>query len=162
MTVEQGHGWIPGLLGWTTAEHGRYYAQHWDFGAFFEAKVAAEMAAFVNRLDDPGNHLLWARDEAGPLATVSIDAGEAEDGLVHLRWFIASDRARGRGLAGPLISDAIDAVRDDGGSGVFLWTFAGLDAARAIYERVGFRLVKQGDNATWGRVVTEQRWELVF
>ena len=162
MSIEYGHGWIPGLLGWTVAEHARYYAKHWDFGAFFEAKVAAEMAAFVNRLQDPGNHLIWVRDNDGLLATVSIDAGEAKGGLTHLRWFIASDRARGRGLAAPLIGKAIDATRSDGAAGVFLWTFAGLDAARAIYEAVGFRLVKQGEDATWGQVVTEQRWELVF
>ena len=32
-------GFKPGLLGWTVAEHGRYYAEHWKFGAFFETKV---------------------------------------------------------------------------------------------------------------------------
>ena len=162
MSVQYGHGWIPGLLGWTVAQHAMYYADNWNFGAFFEAKVASEMSSFVSRLQNRGNHLLWVRDEDGPLATVSIDADEVEGGLTHLRWFIAADRARGRGLAAPLITNAVEATRKDGAAGVFLWTFAGLEAARAIYEAAGFRLVKQGEDATLGQVVTEQRWELVF
>jgi len=42
---------------------------------------------------------------------------------------------------------------------VHLDTFAGLDAARALYERAGFRLVAEQAGETWGRVVTEQRFE---
>jgi hypothetical protein len=40
-----------------------------------------------------------------------------------------------------------------------LWTFKGLDAARHLYERKGFRLVQEYEGAQWGVVLTEQRFE---
>jgi hypothetical protein len=42
---------------------------------------------------------------------------------------------------------------------VYLNTFKGLDAARALYDRAGFRLVAEATGSTWGREVTEQRFE---
>ena len=41
---------------------------------------------------------------------------------------------------------------------VELWTFAGLDAARHLYESQGFALVEEQEGARWGRVVREQRF----
>lgn len=162
MNAEIHAGFAPGLLGWTVREHGLYYAEHWGFGPFFEAKVAREMSDFVGRLGDAGNHLFWAGDGEGPVASVSLDRGDAQDGLVHLRWFIASDRARGQGLGSRLITQCLDAARDDGARGVYLTTFAGLDAARRIYDAGGFRLVLEADDTTWGTRVREQRFEKEF
>jgi len=160
MSVEYGSGYVPGVLGWCTARHGQYYAAEWGFGLFFETGVAADMAAFLRRLDEPGNHVFWARDRDGFCATLSIDGGDAEDGLAHLRWFIADARTRGQGVGGRLIERAIAAVREDGAAGVYLWTFAGLDAARRVYEKAGFRLVKEIEDTTWGTPVLEQRFEV--
>jgi hypothetical protein len=39
-----------------------------------------------------------------------------------------------------------------------LWTFQGLDTARALYERHGFVLVKEQLGARWGNTVTEQQF----
>ena len=155
-------GYAPGLLGWCVAEHGTYYAAEWGFGPYFETKVAAEMADFVRRLDDPGNHIFRAEDGHGFLATVSLDGGDAEDGLAHLRWFIACDRARGRGVGHALLQQTCAAARRDGAMGIFLWTFAGLDAARKLYEHAGFSLVREVEDNTWGTPVREQRFELRF
>ena len=40
-----------------------------------------------------------------------------------------------------------------------LTTFAGLAAARRLYEAHGFRLVDAAPGETWGTAVTEQRFE---
>ena len=40
-----------------------------------------------------------------------------------------------------------------------LWTFKGLDAARHLYERNGFRLVNEYAGAQWGVNLMEQRFE---
>lgn len=45
---------------------------------------------------------------------------------------------------------------------VYLWTFAGLDAARHLYEKCGFRLCEQCEGNQWEKTVTEQRFELAF
>ncbi len=41
-------------------------------------------------------------------------------------------------------------------SRVVLRTFAGLDAARHLYEAAGFTLVEEGEDATWEVPVLEQ------
>lgn len=162
MNIETGEGWQPGLIGWCVAEHGSHYAREWGFGPVFEAKVAAGMAAFAGRLDDPLNHLYWARDAAGFLATLSLVGSEAEDGLARLRWFFAAARARGQGLGGAMMATCVDQARRDGWAGMFLTTFAGLDAARRLYEKAGFRLVREATDTTWGTPVLEQRFEMRF
>ena len=42
---------------------------------------------------------------------------------------------------------------------VFLWTFKGLEAARHLYESLGFKLVYQQEGKQWGTTVTEQKLE---
>jgi hypothetical protein len=45
---------------------------------------------------------------------------------------------------------------------IYLNTFAGLDAARRLYERAGFVLTQQQTDTTWGIPVEEQRFERVL
>lgn len=51
-------------------------------------------------------------------------------------------------------------ARASGRPGIYLWTFAGLDAARRLYDDFGFRLVEEQAGETWGTRVTEQRFVL--
>ena len=162
MTWQHGSGWKPGLLGWCVAEHGRYYADNWGFSVFFEAKVAADLAEFAGRLDQPGNRLLWAEDDSGCLGSVALDHGDAVDGLDHLRWFIVAAGGRGKGIGRQLLARCREAARAFGSKGIYLTTFAGLDAARKLYEDTGFLLVSEQDSTTWGTPVREQRFEVRF
>jgi GNAT superfamily N-acetyltransferase len=66
---------------------------------------------------------------------------------------------RGRGLGRRLIEAAMGFCRRAGHRSVYLTTFAGLDAARALYEQQGFRLVAEADGETWSTRVREQRFE---
>jgi ribosomal protein S18 acetylase RimI-like enzyme len=154
--------WGPGLIGWTVALHASYHARVWGFPAVFEPKVAAEMAEFQGRYQ-PGCDAIFsvsARD--GFLATLTADGSNPTlpPGLVHLRWFIVSDASRGLGPGGRLMQKAVGFLSESGAERCYLMTFKGLDAARALYERAGFSLVASTPSMTWGRVVTEQRFEL--
>lgn len=45
-------GYRPGAIGRVVELHGRYYSKYWNFGLFFETKVARELSEFMDRYDD--------------------------------------------------------------------------------------------------------------
>jgi hypothetical protein len=47
-----------------------------------------------------------------------------------------------------------------GYSKLTLWTNSVLDAARHIYETVGFRLIREEEHTSFGHHLTGQYWEL--
>jgi uncharacterized protein YhfF/RimJ/RimL family protein N-acetyltransferase len=150
-------GYLPGAVGAVAALHAGFYAREHGFGVRFEARVAAECAAFCARFE-PARDGLWLLVDDGRIAgSIAIDGGDA--GAAHLRWFVVADEMRGRGYGRRMIDAALEFCRRAGHRRIHLSTFAGLDAARALYERHGFRLVDEADGSTWGRVVREQRFE---
>ena len=155
-------GWRPGLLGDVVALQARYYADAWGFGPSFEAKLAREMGAFASRYDPQRDLILSTHDGARTTGSITVDGGDpdAPDGLLHLRWFILGDGERGRGVGRALLDESLSFARATRRPGVYLWTFAGLDAARRLYDAAGFRLAEEHAGATWGTRVTEQRFVL--
>lgn len=153
-------GWSPGLLGWMVAEHGRYYEAEWRLGIAFEAKVAAGLGELADRLDPARDLLLHAEAAGTILGAIAIDGsgpGTRERGA-RIRYFILSDAARGRGIGRLLLSETMAFIRSAGFERAWLTTFAGLDAARNLYERHGFRLDHEEVDTTWGTPLTEQRF----
>jgi len=149
-------GYIPGSIGRIAELHGTYYHEHWGFGFFFEAKVATELSGFLNRFDKDRDGI-WFADVNGRVeGSIAIDGLHALDEGAHLRWFIMSDALRGKGAGRKLINVAIDFCRSKGYKTIYLWTFEGLDAARYLYEDVGFKLAKQQRGIKWGTEVNEQ------
>jgi GNAT superfamily N-acetyltransferase len=65
---------------------------------------------------------------------------------------------RGTGLGRRLLQDAVTYCDESGVAETVLWTFQGLDTARAPYEKHGFVLVKEQRGARWGNTVTEQQF----
>lgn len=153
-------GYAPGSLGRVAELHGTYYHKQWNFGLFFEAKVASELAEFLKRYDAQRDGF-WTASIAGRVdGSITIDALHADTEGAHLRWFIMSDALRGAGVGNQLIDAAIDHCRRSGYSQVYLWTFEGLDAARHLHEKVGFKLVEHRRGTKWGTELSEQRFEL--
>ncbi len=153
-------GYLPGAIGRIVEMHGSYYATHWGFGAFFEARMARELGEFVDRFD-PQCDGLWTAVAAGRIeGSIAIQGSRADDGGAHLRWFILDEARRGRGTGRQLLEEAVGFCRSRGRRQVTLWTFTGLDAARRLYEQAGFRLAEERRGAQWGTEVTEQRFEL--
>jgi GNAT superfamily N-acetyltransferase len=151
-------GYRPGGLGRVTEMHARYYAKHWGFDLFFERKVAREMSEFLGRFDPEDDGLWLAVDGEKVVGSVVIDAVDADTEGVHLRWYIVDDEYRGRGIGTILLRKAMDFCRQRGYPIVYLWTFAGLDPARHLYEGQGFSLVEEKEDRTWGEPVTEQKF----
>ncbi len=153
-------GYLPGCIGRIAELHAIYYARAAGFGASFEAKVASELSEFCLRYVD-GRDGLWLANENGVIqGSIVIDGSHYADGGAHLRWFITSDEFRGRGLGARLLDAALSFCRALSYRKVYLWTFDGLDAARHLYEKQGFRLVRTQRGSRWGREVDEQLFTL--
>lgn len=155
-------GYRPGLLADVVAAHMAYYAPAWGFGLPFETKLANEMSAFLARYDERRDLILSITDADGRLlGAVTLDGIDAVGGKgAHLRWFIVSGEARARGGLGRRLLKAALAFADQCGyAKIYLTTFAGLDAARHLYESEGFRLVSETARDEWSGAVGEQRFE---
>lgn len=149
-------GYRPGLIGRTVEMQADYYARLAGFGSFFESKVAAEMASFVNRLANPGNGI-WLAAQAGKIiGAVAIDGQDLANGRAHLRWFIVADGQRGNGVGKRLLAAALAFCDHMGVAETELWTFQGLAAARRLYEAAGFILTEERSGRQWGKEMTEQ------
>lgn len=152
-------GYQPGCIGDIASLHARFYAQHAGFGVFFEKKVATELAEFAQSLPHP-DKALWLYVENGrSLASLAID-GDANTRIAHLRWFIVDDALRGAGIGRHLLERAMAFV-DKHFDETYLWTFKGLDAARRLYDAVGFHLTDEAEGQQWGATVVEQRFSRV-
>ena len=149
-------GYQPGCIGDVASLHARFYSEHRGFGAFFEQKVATELAEFAGKLPAVGKALWLYAENDRSLASLAID-GDTETGIAHLRWFIVDDSLRGSGVGRQLMSRAMKFV-DDRFSETYLWTFKGLDAARHLYESFGFELAEEFEGSQWGTKVIEQRF----
>jgi GNAT superfamily N-acetyltransferase len=153
-------GYVPGAIGRIAELHGRYYSREWGFGKFFEAKVAAELAAFVSRLDEAQDGLWTVCLENRVQGAIAIDGIKARTDAAHLRWFILSTDLKGGGLGNQLLGRALGFCREKAYKNVFLWTFQGLDTARHLYEKHGFKLAEESKGSQWGTTVIEQKFIL--
>ncbi|MDY6880925.1 MAG: GNAT family N-acetyltransferase [Thermodesulfobacteriota bacterium] len=155
-------GYVPGSIGRVAELHGKYYHAHWDFGLFFEAKVAVELSRFLKGYDDARDGF-WAVLVDGRVeGSITIDGIHHKTKGAHLRWFIMSDALRGKGAGNHLIKRAVSFCQRKKYNKIYLWTFDGLNPARHLYEKVGFRLVEERQGTQWGTEVNEQRFEFSF
>ncbi len=155
-------GYVPGAIGRIAEMHATYYSEHWGFGLFFESKVATGLSEFLNRLD-AARHGFWlATIDGKTVGSISIDGIKSNTEGAHLRWFIVASQYQGRGIGSVLIREAIEFCKQADLRRVYLWTFSGLDAARHLYEKHGFRICEEHEGGQWGVNVTEQMFELAL
>lgn len=151
-------GYTPGSLGRIIELHGVYYAQHWDLGLYFEAKVATEMAAFLGRLDPTRDGAWFAHVDGAVVGSIFVDGLEADAEGARIRWFIIDPAYQGLGLGNRLMNAAMDFCREKQFYRVYLTTFEGLTAARHLYDKHGFKLCgeEDGSHLTGRSSLTEQ------
>ncbi len=154
--------YMPGLLGRITELHAGYYHRQWGFDLFFEAKVAAELADFLQHFDSTRDGLWAAMREGHIIGAIVVSGRDAAIIGARLRWLIVAPQYQGRGYGKRLMRTAMDFCRQTRFKRIYLTTFAGLDAARHLYEQEGFRVVVEQEDAHWGKTVLEQTFELML
>lgn len=154
--IEIVSGYLPGFTGRTLEMHMQYYSRTVGFGAFFEAAVGAALADLTGRLSHPLNQTWSALGGKRIVGSVSIDGETLGENRAHLRTFIIDDSVRGSGVGRQLLNRAVSFCDEQGFDETHLWTFKGLDAARHLYESVGFTLAEEQPGTQWGQLMTEQ------
>ena len=80
--------------------------------------------------------------------------------VAKLRLLILEPAARGLGLGKRLVAACVRFAKRCGYRRLVLWTQSELAAARAIYVKAGFRLVRREKHRSFGKRLTGEYWEL--
>ena len=155
-------GYVPGAIGKVTELHGIYYSKNWNFGLFFEAKVAKELSQFLSCFDDTRDGFWIAVTDGRIVGAIAIVGSHEDTKEARLRWFIVDQEYQGFGIGNMLMKEAIEFCRRVGFGRVYLTTFVGLDPARHLYEKWGFTLCEETEDNTWGVTVKEQLFQLTL
>jgi len=140
--------------------HAEYYGRQWSFDERFTAQVQKEFSEFVDEFNSARDGLWWASDDAGFCGAIAMDGSRSEPGEVRVRWFIVSEQSQGMGVGSKLFEQAMRFYLESEFEIAYLWTFAGLEAARTLYERNGFALTEEAVGDGWGPTITEQKFVL--
>jgi len=152
--------YYPGVIGRITELHANYYSKNWGFGLYFESKVATELSEFLNRFEKNRDGIWTAQINSEIVGSIIIDGYKSDGEGARLRWFILDTNYQGKGIGNLLMDKAITFCQEKEYEKIYLWTFAGLDAAKHLYEKYGFKLCKEHQDSQWGKAVSEQMFEL--
>jgi GNAT superfamily N-acetyltransferase len=148
----------PGDMGWVVERHGAIYFAEYGWDERFEALVAEIVAGFVKNFDRARERCWIAERDGERLGSAFVVKQSA--GVAKLRLVIVEPHARGSGLGRRLVEECIAFARGKGYRKLVLWTQANLLAARAIYRKLGFRLMKTEPHRSFGPRVVGEYWEL--
>jgi len=147
----------PGDIGAVIRLHGTVYAEEHGFDHTFEPYVAIPLGEMIIRGSD--RERIWIVETNDGIGG-SIAIVENSPHLAQLRWLILHPDLRGQSLGRRLIQEAISFSKGRGYKQIFLWTLNILPPATRLYQSEGFRLTEEKTHRLWGRMLTEERYDL--
>lgn len=148
----------PGDIGWVISRHGEFYAQQYNWDSSFETLVA-EIAGKFLKTFDPDREYCWIAERNGQRLGCIFLVRQSKT-VAKLRLLLVDPAARGSGLGTRLVEECIATARRIGYKKLTLWTNDNLHAARRIYQRAGFVLVREEKHHSFSHDLVGQFWEL--
>lgn len=145
-------------MGWVVQRHGELYWNEFGYDARFEALVAGIVARFIEDFD-PRRERCWIAERRGERLGAVFLVTQSRT-VAKLRLLIVEPGARGLGLGMRLVRACAGFARAAGYRKLVLWTQSELKAARAIYEKAGFKIVGREKHRSFGKSLTGEYWEL--
>jgi DNA-binding MarR family transcriptional regulator/GNAT superfamily N-acetyltransferase len=147
-----------GDLGLIASRQGLIYEQEHGWDKSYEALVAKILTEFVGR-NDAVNERAWIAEKHGTvLGSVYLMKEDAD--TARLRLLYVEPHARGLGLGKKLVSECTAFARQAGYKRVVLWTQSSLTAARKLYVKEGYELIKQEPHHSFGKDLVGETWQL--
>ncbi len=150
--------WHPEDLRTIIDLHGILYAQEYGLDKSLAEYVAEACAQFAQSFH-PQRDGLWLAEKEGKIIG-SIGVVGQEKNVAQLRWFLVHPEWRGQGLGRALLQQALDFCRQVPYCLIYLWTFSELKVAAHLYKSVGFQVKERITHQIWGRLLTEEKYEL--
>jgi GNAT superfamily N-acetyltransferase len=152
-------GLQPGDIGEVIHQHGAFYAGEYGFGLQFEYYVARGLCEFYERYD-PKRNRVWVCEHKGGMIgfLLLMERGDS----AQLRYFLIQREYQGLGLGSKLLGLYMDFMRECGYQKSYLWTTDELGSAISLYKKFGFQLTEEKASTSFGKPVTEQRYDLVL
>ena len=150
----------PGDLGYVIYRHGRLYDEEYHYGISFETYVALGMHEFYKNYDAEADRVWVCEHDKEIIGFLLLM--HRENNAAQLRYFYVEPAYRGIGLGKKLMALYMDFLREKGYHSSYLWTTHELNSAASLYKKHGFKLAEEKQSASFGKVLKEQRYELLL
>jgi len=149
----------PGDIGNVIYMHGNLYKREYGYGIRFETYVAKGLCEFYEKYT-PERNRVWVCEHNDRMIgfLLLMDRGKA----AQLRYFLIQPEYRGIGLGSKLMSLYMGFLQECGYQESYLWTTHELNTAAFLYKRVGFKLTEEKESTAFGKLLREQRYDLLL